>query len=783
MNKRRPKQHFVYRIVVFTMLLCLCLGRGGQTVAQPTLQLISHNVTERCPEVGKHYAATVKINGGEPFTSATDPAAPPYFYYAITRDEVTEVDKNSIAAELPQGTEKEFELKRGVSLLWIFDKNYTAYSFQLADYIKDGSGNLLSIPEVVEPNMNNVVVDSVLCNGGHSGIISVREPGNNVRYILFETQEGSDPKVQAPTDVVKGVNGKGVFKGLAAGIYKLWVEDANQCISSYPSLLTMYEPEQGTVDKTFKGEEKLRCPGDLVEQVKLTPKGGSGKFLRYTWKYSDVAGMAHPAVVTTKPTLDSVMPGNWTVTVIDSKGCEFTESMLVPGIPGYALKIPPTVIEPAACERYNENEEISKGKISNITIVGGKTESRNYVWGEVPAVVKELTGQKVNVGSATPYELPHGDYQILISEGGCVTNFSFNMPYDDTDQPKMEMVGIPPVVCYGTEVKFRLNLKNASLLKTNGLTKYVFRVLHDLDGEKVVTGRVLGMGDRINHRIESRIYDRTSVAVSGISQKGCIVSDIKEIRVIPPVSFAYDVNVSHAGLLFNGKTIDSVRSRNLGKEDQLIRYKDSLALGVLEGTKTEVGFLIAGEADRVTLDIRPTGILTPSRSGKAYLYDLRLPEDVFTNELYKVVTVSRNGYTYDFLRLSTNLIYTMQKEKQTCVTERYIYIRLVDKLRIPNVFTPNGDGINDRWLYNGDETNVNLYSHLQDLLPNLEVEVFTRAGVSVWYAKGNGIGQGWDGTHASTPLPTGTYYYVIRFNASGGGKKWKPVSGSVTIVR
>lgn len=780
MGRKQHTQRFVASIATFAVLILGCLLMPLSLVAQPTLELVAHNVTQRCPEAGKSYSAKIKINGGDPVAGT-----PPFFRYLVTDDGVTEVSESNAEGEVNQGEEKEFPLVRGKSLLWIFDKESKAYPFQLADYIKDGGGNLLPIPATVVLKPENVVLDSVLCHGGSSGIISLREAGKDVRYILFQSEEGSDPTVQTPTDVVKGVSGKGVFKGLIAGVYKLWVEDANQCLYHYDRLFTLHEPEAGDFDAAFVGVEKVKCPGDLVERVSLSLRGGSGKFLRFSWLYTDVVGQHQDTMVTTQPVLDSVAPGDWSVSMIDSKGCEFTKALTVPGVRGYALKIPPTVIEPAACQLYNENEEISRGKISNITIEGGASSSnRRYVWGEVPEVVRELTGQTVNVGSATPYELPHGDYQILIAEGGCQTKFHFNMPYNDTNQPTLELVGIPPIVCYGAEISFRMNLTKATLFKND--PKYTFTVLHDLDGDKEVRGRVIDLGG-YSYRLESHVYDRTSVGVAGVSTSGCIVFDRREIRVIPPASFDYDPNVSHAGVLFNGKVIDSVRSRNLGKDGEVIKYKDSLALGVLEGTTTEVGFLVAGGGDyKVVLDIRPDGILIPSRTGKAYLYDLHLPTDAFTNEKYKVVTVSRNGYTYDFLRLNTNLIYTVQNSKQTCINDRYLYIRLVDKLRIPNVFTPNGDGVNDRWLYNGDETNVNLYSHLQDLLPNLEVEVFTRTGVSVWYAKGAGIGKGWDGTQGGkggAALPTGTYYYVIRFNAPGGGKKWKPISGSVTIVR
>jgi|GEM_PF-481657 len=78
------------------------------------------------------------------------------------------------------------------------------------------------------------------------------------------------------------------------------------------------------------------------------------------------------------------------------------------------------------------------------------------------------------------------------------------------------------------------------------------------------------------------------------------------------------------------------------------------------------------------------------------------------------------------------------------------YIIIADtSLRIPNAFSPNNDGINDRWQIAG------LLGY-----PNCNVEIFDRYGQSLF--RSIGYNNPWDGKRNSKDLPVGTYYYVIR---------------------
>ncbi|HTK18435.1 MAG TPA: gliding motility-associated C-terminal domain-containing protein [Mucilaginibacter sp.] len=85
-------------------------------------------------------------------------------------------------------------------------------------------------------------------------------------------------------------------------------------------------------------------------------------------------------------------------------------------------------------------------------------------------------------------------------------------------------------------------------------------------------------------------------------------------------------------------------------------------------------------------------------------------------------------------------------------------------VRIPNAFTPNGDGINDTWDIIGLEYDQTAM-----------VRIFTRYGQQVFQSKGYGIP--WNGEYQGKKLPTGAYYYII--NTKNGTQTY---SGEVTII-
>lgn len=84
-------------------------------------------------------------------------------------------------------------------------------------------------------------------------------------------------------------------------------------------------------------------------------------------------------------------------------------------------------------------------------------------------------------------------------------------------------------------------------------------------------------------------------------------------------------------------------------------------------------------------------------------------------------------------------------------------------IQIPNVITPNGDGINDFWP-NWDNTKP------------IKLQIFDRWGTQ-FYAHDGVLEDGWNGTNlAGSPAPEGVYFYAVEVEG-------KVLKGSVTLLR
>ena len=88
-----------------------------------------------------------------------------------------------------------------------------------------------------------------------------------------------------------------------------------------------------------------------------------------------------------------------------------------------------------------------------------------------------------------------------------------------------------------------------------------------------------------------------------------------------------------------------------------------------------------------------------------------------------------------------------------------------DCLFIPDAFSPNNDGINDRWVLR----NIRLY-------PNNTMQVFNQWGQQLYSA--SPYLEPWDGTHNGNLLPPATYYYI--FNRGDGSASY---TNPLTIIK
>ncbi|MEO6631898.1 MAG: gliding motility-associated C-terminal domain-containing protein, partial [Mucilaginibacter sp.] len=111
-------------------------------------------------------------------------------------------------------------------------------------------------------------------------------------------------------------------------------------------------------------------------------------------------------------------------------------------------------------------------------------------------------------------------------------------------------------------------------------------------------------------------------------------------------------------------------------------------------------------------------------------------------------------------------VYTLTvRSTDGCEGTASVKVTVLLDIKIPNTFTPNGDGVNDRW-------------EIKNLIdyPDCTVKIFDRWGQQIYNSRG--YYTAWDGTFNGKPVSFGTYYYVINLN-----NNTPPLGGWVAIIR
>jgi len=125
-----------------------------------------------------------------------------------------------------------------------------------------------------------------------------------------------------------------------------------------------------------------------------------------------------------------------------------------------------------------------------------------------------------------------------------------------------------------------------------------------------------------------------------------------------------------------------------------------------------------------------------------------------------VYSWSPNSYIDDIKKLTPtvnppgDIDYTLSASSSFgCTSEDRVHVKVVTGIYVPTAFTPNGDGVNDKW-------------EIPFLDPAFDatVNVYNRYGQLVYHSEGEIIS--WDGALRGVAQGSGVYVYVITFKQS-----------------
>jgi len=583
-------------------------------------------------------------------------------------------------------------------------------------YVRDANNCEDSITfTIFEPDTLTLTIGSVTnasCLGVSDGSITLH-PGGGTPPYKFSINGGA-------------FQNDSVFTGLSAGDYDFTVRDDNFCELTQSLTIGFTTTILTSITKS-----NITCYGDSSGSISIIASNGQAPYL-----YSINGGAFVPQNV-----FSGLTAGQYVITVKDDNGCLAIDTVTI-SEPG-PLQITLLQSSPAKC--FNTAD----GSV-DIDVTGGDA-PYSYIWSN-----GSTSQNLVNVAG--------GNYTVTVTDASNCSD-SLNVFVASTPPIFIDIESIRDVSCNGKG--------DASINVTvnGGTPGYIYLWSNGNNTEDLVD---IGPGSYrltvadANNCSQTETYTITSplglvVTIESVDNATCVDGDDGSITVsatggTAPYEYSIDGFSFQSSAVFDGLSAGVypvvVRDDNACIEAASVTVEDGGAIFYSYGNDKEI---INGQS----IPLEP--ILIP---------------DIDTSEI-QVVWEPAEGLSCDnclspVANPTVTTVYTATlTDGNGCVAKAVMRIVVKDEWQIflPNIFTPNNDGNNDNFDYEG-------YG-----ISNVAVRIFNRYGGEVYYnpSQPKGKGMGWNGIYNGKEAQQGAYVYLVTVLFTNNEERQK--TGTITLVR
>lgn len=599
--------------------------------------------------------------------------------------------------------------------------------------ITDANGCTASDTAVIgEPNpfAASVIVDqNVACYGEFNGQATVTASGTNLTY------QWDDPLLQATATA----------SGLPAGTWNVTVASSQTCDTTLS--VTITEPDSLVLIAVEN--QPVSCNGGADGIAAVTELGGTGPF-SYQWDDPNLQATA---------TATGLEAGIYNVVVTDANLCSATASVVITEASSISIAV---AIDSASCNGASDAQILAN--------VSGGTPTYTYEWMPGAVAGNPLTG------------IPAGSYSLTVTDANNCEAELLNILVPEPAPLQLQLVSEEDVSCHG------LDDGSAEVSVAGGTAPYTY--LWD-DAAAQATAEATGLAPGTYNvditdangcmaqwlAIEIEEPDTLVVEVTATTAITCdyTTDGIAEAQVtggVNPVEFLWNDA--------NGQA--SSTAIDLAAGDYTVTVTD--ANGCTDTATATIDppvnplvadFSLSPDTGQQPLEITVTNL---SEGGTAYewIFGDGNTQTTFDTLAFQYQYADSGSFTVTLIAYND-----ITGCSDTLIDSSAVYIIPTSELLIPNVITPNNDGLND--IFPIDPIANDFFPFKIRNIYDFRGEIYNRWGEKV-YEWTQPLG-GWDGRSTSgLNLNGGTYYYVITAKGVDGDAVTNyEVKGDVTMIK